>query len=894
MYYTNITKIKNKIFHKYEINGGIKSSYDMFKPKLYVESQTEQEYHSIEGKPLLKIEMDSMYEGSSYIRNNEHIFPVYGMEFFPAQYIQENYPGVIEYRKPSIVFLDIETLIHNENGKREFPNPLEARNQITAITIYSTKHQKYTIFGLKDFDKNNLVDIDGNDYSKIIKESIEYKKLESEKQLLASFLMELSLINPDIYTGWNSGDKKNKGFDFLYLVQRVKKILGVNYIKWFTPELAKHEKNIDNLIQINDVKDQWGKPSKALNINGVTLYDYMLLYKKFPMPKQKESFTLDFILKDEIGLGKVNYKEYYEDLDDLYNKNHQLYILYNLIDVNGMIRLENKLQILDLLLELTYKAKIQHQDVGSQVRLWDTYIYNKLLQNNVIIPQKKTNKKDEKYAGAAVLEPLIGLFRDIVGYDLDSLYPHLIMGYNIGLETLMTIEQLVFKFGKDSKHVQYLLNNCDNDLRYSIEIDDILKRKLPEQLREALKELNLGMTANGYFWNNNERSFLSELMDLNYSERKNIKKEMIALEAKVEKLKLEKGNEELINKYQGEISALNVMQLGIKIFMNSAYGFLGNEYSRFYDIRLAEGITLSGQVAIKWIIDYLNIKLNKFNKTENENYVIASDTDSIYFTLGSYVNSLNLKTKEEKIEKIIEICDTVIDNSIQEGYDDLRDYVNAYENKMSMKREVICETGFWRSKKNYALLVNNADGYMLSKPKLKIKGLEAIKSNTPEKVRNAIKEVLKIMLTGSEKDVQEFVYNFRLDYDKFSWYDIAIPSSIGDMDKWLISEGYKSGTPIHFKGAMLYNRLIKSLDNKYRKIENGDKIKRLPLVKQNPYGIESTAICFIGEIPKELGIEEYIDREQLFEKTFKKPVESLLDVLKWNFDKGDKNLFDFF
>ena len=345
------------------------------------------------------------------------------------------------------------------------------------------------------------------------------------------------------------------------------------------------------------------------------------------------------------------------------------------------------------------------------------------------------------------------------------------------------------------------------------------------------------------------------------------------------------------------ISKYTNNQMARKIQINSLYGAIGNQYFRYYKLENAEAITLSGQVAIRWIEEKMNLYLNKLLKTEDIDYVIASDTDSIYLNMGPLVERVyegREKTTESIVSFLDKICKVELEKYIESCYQELADYVNAYDQKMQMKRENIADRGIWTAKKRYILNVWDSEGVRYEEPKLKMMGIEAVKSSTPAPCRKMIKDALKLMMSGTEDEVIDFIENARKEFRKLPPEQISFPRSASDVQKYKSSSDiYIKGTPIHVRGALLFNHYIKEnkLTNKYSLIQNGEKVKFIYLKKPNT--IHENVISFIQEFPKELNIDKYIDYELQFEKAFLEPLKIILDSIGWSVEKT-VNLDSFF
>jgi DNA polymerase elongation subunit (family B) len=423
------------------------------------------------------------------------------------------------------------------------------------------------------------------------------------------------------------------------------------------------------------------------------------------------------------------------------------------------------------------------------------------------------------------------------------------------------------------------------ELSAKVNVDKLLTQEFD---LEPLKKVNLTMTANGALYRR-VKGMLPELMEKMYNERVIFKKKMIEAKKAYEKKKTKE--------LEKEIARCNNIQMAKKISLNSAYGAIGNQYFRYYKLENAEAITLSGQVSIRWIESKMNAYINKLLKTENVDYVIASDTDSIYLNMGPLVEII-YKGREKTTESVVSFLDKVagmeLEQYIESSYQELANYVNAYDQKMQMKRENIADRGIWTAKKRYILNVWDSEGVRYEEPKLKMMGIEAVKSSTPAPCRKMIKDALKLMMSGTEDEVIDFIENARKEFKKLPPEQISFPRSASDVQKYKSSSTiYAKGTPIHVRGALLFNHYIKeaNLTNKYSLIQNGEKIKFIYLKKPN--SIHENIISFIQEFPKELNLDKYIDYDLQFEKAFLEPLKIILDAIGWNVEKT-VNLDSFF
>jgi DNA polymerase elongation subunit (family B) len=712
--------------------------------------------------------------------------------------------------------LDIE--VASESG---FPDVESCSEEILAISIQDYTTKKIVTWGVKPF--NN------------VRDDVTYHCCESEYALLNSFINYWMIDVPDVVTGWNI-----QLYDIPYICKRLNRVLGEKLMK----RLSNWGLVTEGEIFIT------GRKHITFDIGGLTQLDYLNLYKKFTY-KAQESYRLDYIAEVELGQKKLDHSEF-NTFKDFYTKGWQKYIEYNIVDVELVDRLEDKMKLIELALTMAYDAKVNYADVFYQVRVWDTIIYNYLKKRDIVIPPKSKSQKNEKYAGAYVKEPIPGKYDWVVNFDLNSLYPHLIMQFNVSPETLV-----------DERHP-------------TVTVDKILNQELTFELYK-----DYAVCPNGAMFRKDVRGFLPELMEKMYNDRVVYKEKMIVAKKEYQKKKTKE--------LEKEIARCNNIQMAKKISLNSAYGAIGNQYFRYYKLANAEAITLSGQVAIRWIESKMNTYLNKLLKTDDVDYVIASDTDSIYLHMGPLVEII-YKGREKTTESIVsfldKICKVELEKYIESCYQELAEYMNAYDQKMQMKRENIADRGIWTAKKRYILNVWDSEGVRYTEPKLKMMGIEAVKSSTPAPCRKMIKDCLKIMMNGTENEVINFIETARKEFKQLSPEQISFPRSASDIQKYKSSSTiYSKGTPIHVRGALLFNHYIKEakLTNKYSLIQNGEKVKFIYLKKPNT--IHENIISFIQEFPKELNLDKYIDYELQFEKAFLEPLKIILDSIGWNIEK---------
>ncbi len=827
-FYTNVQLIGNQFLVRGVENGKRYEHRDEFFPTLFVKSKKSTKYKTLSGESVEAINPGTVRDCREFYKKYEGIegFEIYGNDRYIYQYISEKYPEdeiKFDISKIKLVTLDIE--VASEQG---FPDVESCSEEILAITIQDYTTKQIVTWGSKPF-KNNRKDVT-------------YNYCSNEHDLLSHFINYWMQDVPDVITGWNI-----QLYDIPYICKRINRILGEKLMKRFSPW---------GLVSENEIVIM-GRTHTTFDVGGVTQLDYLDLYKKFTY-KAQESYRLDYIAQVELGQKKLDHSEF-DTFKDFYTKGWQKFIEYNIIDVELVDRLEDKMKLIELALTMAYDAKVNYNDVFYQVRMWDTIIYNYLKKRNIVIPPKNRSQKNEKYAGAYVKEPKAGRYDWVVNFDLNSLYPHLIMQYNISPETL-----------RETRHS-------------SASVERILNEEIVDF------DPDYATCANGAQYRKDVRGFLPELMDKMYGDRVVFKKKMIQA-----KKDYEKTPSKALEK---EIARCNNIQMAKKISLNSAYGAIGNQYFRYYKLANAEAITLSGQVSIRWIENKMNAYLNKLLKTEDVDYVIASDTDSIYLNMGPVVETVYTgreKTTEGVVRFLDKVCETQLEPYIESAYEELAGYVNAYDQKMFMKRENIADRGIWTAKKRYILNVWNSEGVAYTEPKLKMMGIEAVKSSTPAPCRAMIKDALKLMMSGTEDDVIDFIEKSRKEFKTLPPEDISFPRSASNVEKYKAhSTIYAKGTPIHIRGALLFNHYVKKnkLDNKYSLIQNGEKIKFCYLKKPNI--IHENIISFIQDFPRELNLDKYIDYDIQFEKAFLEPLRIILNSIGWSTEKT-VNLESFF
>lgn len=691
-------------------------------------------------------------------------------------------------------------------------------------------------------NQDNLYHVWGCSQYEPHRKDVDWNYCEDEYELLESFMTYWVNNYPDIVSGWNS-----QYFDMPYLVNRINKVMGPQWSNHLSP---------------------WGTEPQHTSFMGDTSYeikgiqqlDYLALFKKLAYTYgNQESYKLDNIANVVLGEKKLDYSEY-GNLFLLYKNNFQKFIEYNVKDVELVQRMEDKLQLITLTLTLGYKANVNAVVSMGSVKIWDTYIYNVLKQHNIIVPFVDKQDSDRSIEGAYVKEPLVGMHDWVVSFDLNSLYPSIIRQYNMSPETII-----------------------DRPLP-GVNVDTVLNQTFDVPKDNIL-------SATGQMFDAKKKGIFPAIVEKLYNERVEIKKKTLGLKQEAEKAKGQ-AKRDLIQ----QIASLDNNQMAIKIMLNSLYGAMSNKWFRYYDIRIAEGITITGQATIKWGEKVVNHYLNSVLKTEGKDYVIAIDTDSLYVNLGDLVSMYfdNGTANDRVVDFLNEVGKNKLEPLLKDAYLEFQKRMNCPTNVMEMAREAIASRAVWTGKKRYVMNVYDNEGVRYAEPKIKVTGLESVRSSTPQICRTMIEDTMKIILREDEAAVQKFIAECREKFNAARAEDIAFPRGVSNLSQYRDRQTiYKKATPMHVRAAIMYNHLVKKngLEKRYEMIGDGDKMKFCYMLKPNP--CQENVLAFLDILPPEFNYEKYVDYDTQFSKAYLDPINSILTCVGWTSEKIS-TLEDFF
>lgn len=816
--------------------------------------------------PLKLMKFDNIYEYRNTIKdfNETQGFDIYGDFHLHVKWICENYFQRDVPFHPELInkgILDIETEIIK--GLTIDQATAMAKGRLTAVTIYSSRSDRYYVWRDREDFKGTYFKND-EDYSKI-----EFRYCETEEDMIMDILYVMNKLEKiDCVTGWNC-----KKFDIMYLINRLTRLIKEK-------RLDPHKYSIQYFSPLKSIYiNNKGEPT----IKGLPILDYMELYFKYVYQKL-ESYRLDFVAQHELGIKKI---EFEGDLTDLYEEDYEKYVFYNFHDVRIVKKMEDKLNFILLHIQISYQAKQNFDDTFSPVRTWESLVYQETRRRDFLLEPASINPAEE-YPGAYVKTPVAGFYDDVVAFDYGSLYPFLEMEYEISSETLIEEDELYELFGENQEFLRIMqlkekVKYTHDSDEYDKIIDMILNREFDLSFLEGT---NICLTPSLEFFRKGTNAIMPMYMSKFYHERANYKKKANQWKKDFEgnKLTQDEFSPEMIQA-QSEIKRMDLMQLAYKILLNSQYGAFGNRFFRFYDVRLAKSITLGGKLAIKSVMRRVEneLKTMYFKVTKKEchsDFIIYGDTDSFYLTLKPLspflYKKFNVKSKRDfhaRADALNDFAETVVQKIINDECLEVSKYLNTTP-KLFMKREAIALRALWlSSKKRYLLSVIDMEGVRYDKPKLKVTGVEIVKSSIPQKIRDGLFSLMETILESedpysfeSQEHFNEIIFKMKEQFKKLPPEELAFPRSITEIKKWQDDSGNPiKGTPIHVYGAIRFNQYVQKHDDcKLELIKEGEKLRFFYLKSPNKFNTH--VISFKTELPEEF--YPHLDYRKMIEKTF--------------------------
>jgi DNA polymerase elongation subunit (family B) len=801
-----------------------------YSPTLYAESNKSVEFRGLYGEKLVPVKFESIHAAKEYIGRYEEV------KDFTIHGIQQFQYQYISDKFVGDIDWDIDQArvvfldIETKVPENGFPNIETANCEILLISLMNRFTQKIVVFGTRSISAPNPL--------------FEYRLFKNEASMLEAFLDFWSSAYPDVISGWNID-----GFDMPYIANRIHRVLGEAEMKRLSPWGVLNSRKIE-------VR---GREVEVVDIVGINSLDYLDLYKKFSFRPQ-ESYSLGAVCQVDLGEGKVDFGCTFKESYSTTQENWDRFVLYNAMDSQLVFKLDKMYEFIPLCFSIAYLAKCNIKDVFSPVKTWDIFTYSELLKENIIVPPH-TIKKAGTIEGAYVKAPQLGMHNWVVTVDFGSLYPSEMRQWNISPETI-----LKEKF----------------DLHY---IDFIEETDAYKDAIEYARAHDYSLAANGSMYRRDIVGIIPKMLKMCMDGRKVAKKEMLRLE----QLLVDTGDSLLKSK----ISVLNGRQLALKLLGNSLYGGLANVGSRYFNLDMAESITITGQLSNVHVSKCLNEYMNSNIGGEYKDYIIYGDTDSSFLNCGPLIKKIAAGKSDQQITNLLMKMEPTLQRVLNKSIDDVFALCNCLDRVMSIKQEKVCSKILFVAKKRYAAKVHNSEGVMYDPPEIKVTGLDLVKTSTPMAIRKMLKASIPVIFDGGEGATQKYLVDCREKFDSMTTEEIARPTGVSEVDKHMIGEYYVKGCPINSRASIIYNVATKSMREKYAQISNGDKIRYLYLTVPNPVRSDVIAFPADGVLPKELGLHNYVDRDTQFYKTFMKPIEGMLHPIGWK-TEVQASLEDFF
>lgn len=683
-----------------------------------------------------------------------------------------------------------------------------------------------------------------------------YAGFDSETTLLRAFVDDFAKSEYHFISGWWC-----ETFDVPYVVNRCRQVIGATATNKLSPLGSIYQRTFSG---------NYGNEKVTYIIEGVPVIDYVELYKKLDVGYTPRNWRLNTVAYDKLGDTKVPYEG---SLVDLYVGEYVTFIEYNIQDVRLLVKMEERNNFFSLAYTLMHRMKSNMVDVFGTVKPWTNLLYNTLKSGGAMPQLRPLSYTDYPYVGGFVKDPVVGFSKWVVSFDLNSLYPHLLQQYNMGVDTIVEPHQM-----PDDLYAEYskwCVNRdiVDSSVQAQHKIDNNIERMLAGEINtDVLKKHNVCLSASGQMFRNEKMSVFNSITRSIYDERVVARKELSQLK--------QSGGDPL------RIVQLHNKQLVLKIVINSLYGATANKYfTDYYDIRVAEATTSSGQRAIKWVSSKINDHLNCVCGTDNIDYIIANDTDSSYITLDGLVRKIfkdaaDDPANEQKIVDFLDrVCEEKLQLVIQKAFEELAEATNAYEQRMVMKRETIAVSGIWTAKKRYALLAADIEGVRYPDRKIKYTGLEAVRSTYPEVCQDKLVECYGLLLRKHHTRLYDVVAQFKNQFAKMPISKIAKSITFSDITKYRGVDGRPiKGTPNHIKGAIFHNQAVQDLGLvDVKLINDGDKGQVVPL-RKNSKGYD--VMAYTGSrVPIQFDLDKFIDYDVMFTKNFLTPLETICNAV---------------